>query len=206
MSDKLFFSLTLILAAAFVFLALNPLAVRSPSGPVSGGGRDATDITVAGPELHRFVSGNLGRLEIAPPDEGGAPVLHISRLADQPYEDPRSGPHLILAEDVEYALEGREVEVIIEARATGAFSASEFQIDYLAKPGEESGWKTFELTPQFASYSLRFKTPVRGDTQSYDYVGVRPVAPDKRRTMEVRSVRVHALGPKASPAPKSAMP
>ena len=200
MSDKLFFSLAFILAVAFVFLALNPLAERPPSGPVSGGGRDATDITVGGPELHRFVAGNLGRLEIAPPDDGGPPVVHISRLAEQTYEDPRSGPHLILAEDVEYALESRDVEVIVEARSTGAFSASQFQVDYFAKPGAESGWKTFDLTPKFATYSLPFKTPPRGDVQGYDYLGIRPVAPDKRRTMEVRSVRIHALGPKSAPA------
>ena len=191
---------THILAVAFVFLALNPLGDRPPSGPVSGGGRDATDITVGGPELHRFVAGNLGRLEIAPPDEGGPHVVHISRLAEQVYEDPRSGPHLILAEDVEYALESRDVEVIVEARSTGAFSASQFQVDYFAKPGAESGWKTFDLTPTFAAYSLPFKTPPRGDVQGYDYLGIRPVAPDKRRTMEVRSVRIHAVGPKTAPA------
>ena len=30
----------------------------------------------------------------------------------------------------------------------------------------------------------------------YDVLGIRPVAPDKRRTMEVKAVRVHAVGPK----------
>jgi hypothetical protein len=197
MSDKLFFPLAFLLAAAFVLLALNPWADRPPSGPVSGGGRNAEDITIAGAELHRFIAGNLGRLEIAPPDGGsGAPVLHISRLAEQAYEDPKSGPHLVLAEDVEYALEHRDIEVIVEARATGAFAASQFEVDYLAKPGFESGWKSFELTPQFKTYSLPFKTPPRGDELGYDYLGIRPVVPDKHRTMEVRSVRIHAVGPK----------
>jgi hypothetical protein len=196
MSDKLFFPLAFLLAAAFVLVALNPWADRPPSGPVSGGGRNAEDITIAGAELHRFVAGDLGRLDISPPDDGGAPVLHISRLAEQAYDDPKSGPHLVLAEDVEFALEHREVEVTVEARATGAFAASQFQVDYLAKPGFESGWQTFPLTAQFATYSLRYKTPPRGDELGYDYIGIRPVAPDKRRTMEVRSVRIHAVGPK----------
>jgi hypothetical protein len=200
MSDKLFFPLAFLLAAAFVLLALNPLADRPPSGPVSGGGRNAEDITIVGPELHRFVAGNLGRLEIAPPDgaPGQPPVVHISQLAEQVYEDPRSGPHLILAEDVEYALERREVEVTVEARGAGAFAASQFQIDYMAKPSEESGWKTSALTAQFATYTMRFKVPARGDAQGYDYIGIRPVAPDKRRTMEVRSVRIRAVSPKST--------
>jgi hypothetical protein len=93
-------------------------------------------------------------------------------------------------------LERREIEVIVEARSSGAFAADQFQVDYMAKPGEESGWKTFDLTSRFATYSLRYKTPPRGDVSGYDYIGVRPVAPDKRQTMEVRSVRIHALGPK----------
>ena len=72
MSDKLFFPLAFLLAAAFVLVALNPWADRPPSGPVSGGGRNAEDITIAGAELHRFVAGDLGRLDISPPDDGGA--------------------------------------------------------------------------------------------------------------------------------------
>lgn len=196
MPDRLFFPLALLVAAGLVVLALNPFADRPPTGPVSGGGRNAEDVSISGAELHRFVAGNLGRIEIAPEEGGGATVMHINRMADQVYDDPRSGPHLVLAEDVEYALENREVEVLVEARATGAFAASRFEIDYMAKPGAESGWKTFSLGPRFATYALKFRTPPRGDDLGYDYIGIRPVAPDKRRTMEVRSVRIHAVGPK----------
>ena len=80
--------------------------------------------------------------------------------------------------------------------ATAVAAVKAGAIDYLAKPGFESGWQTFPLTAQFATYSLRYKTPPRGDELGYDYIGIRPVAPDKRRTMEVRSVRIHAVGPK----------
>jgi hypothetical protein len=199
MRDSHFFPLAAIVAGAFVFTALQPFADRAPRGPASGGGRNAEDITIAGAELHRFVPGNFDGLTIANPPEGGPPVLRITRLADQIYEDPRSGAHLPLAEDVEYALESREIEVVIEARSAGDFAASEFEADYFAKPEGESGWEEFTLTREFALYRFKFKTPPRGETAGLDYIGIRPVAPDKRRVMEVRSVQVHAVGPKTAP-------
>ncbi|MBI1362224.1 MAG: hypothetical protein GC155_18265 [Alphaproteobacteria bacterium] len=196
MSDRLFFPAAFLVAVAFVLLALQPWAVRPPHGPVSGGGRNAEDVTLSGEELHRFIAGNAGALDIVALQPKQAPILRVTRLADQVYDNPQSGPNLVFAEDVEYALENREIEVTIEARSTGEFAASEFQADYMARPDQESGWKTFELTREFAPYSFTYKTPPRGKTLGYDYLGVRPVAPDKRRTMEIRSIRVHATGPK----------
>jgi len=197
MPDRLFFPLALLLAAAFVFIALRPFDDRAPRGAVSGGGRNAEDVTVTGQELHRFLAGKSPGLSIE--TESGQPIARITRLADEAYEDPRSGPHLVLAEDLEYAFESRPVEVIIEARSVGDFAATQFQADYLARAGGESGWQTFTLTPEFAPYAFTWTTPKRGDSEGYDFIGVRPVAPDKRRTMEIKSIRIHALGPKELP-------
>ena len=84
------------------------------------------------------------------------------------------------------------------ARAAGEFGASQFEANYFAKAEAETGWKAFDLTPTFQTFSLSFDVPARGETQGYDYIGIRPVAPDKSRTMEVRSVRVHTLSGKKS--------
>ncbi len=201
MPDSLFFPLSALVAAGFVFLALQPFADRPPTGPVSAGNRNAEDILVEGRELHRFVPGTIGGLSILSEetDEPGQEVLRITRLADQIYDDPRQGPHIVLAEDVEQALASRPIEVIVEARSTGEVAATEFQINYLARPNEESGWTTFTLTPEFAPYALQWTTPERTDSLGYDYLGIRPVAPDERRSVEIRSVRVHATGLKILP-------
>jgi hypothetical protein len=198
MRDRHFFPLAAILAGAFVFTALQPFADRCPRGPASGGGRNAEDITIAGREFCRFVPGNFDGLALIEPADGAPPVLRITRLATDTYEDPRVGPNLPLAEDVEYALESREVEVVINARSAGDFAASEFEANYFARPEGESGWQKRALTSEFQDYSFTYKTPSRGDSEGRDYVGIRPVAPDKRRVMEVRSVRVHAVAPKVS--------
>lgn len=196
MSDRLFFPLALLIAGAFVFLALQPFADRPSRGPLSGGGRNAEDVVAEGEELYRFVPGETGGLTIEPASGQEDALLRINRLAEQAYEDPRSGPHLVLAEDLEYAFEDRKIEVVIEARAAGEFGASQFEAAYMARGGEESGWRMFELTPEFVDYSFTWTVPPRGDGEGYDFVGVRPVAPDKRRSMEIRSLRIRAVGAK----------
>jgi len=209
MRDRYFFPLAAALAAAFVLTALQPFVDRLPTGPCSAGGRNAEDVTCAGKELHRFVPGSFDGITYITPPDGGAPFLRITRLADEAYEDPRSGPNLALAEDLEYAFESRLVEVVIEARSVGDFAASQFEADYFAKSEGESGWKRFDLTPEFKLYAFTFDVPPRGDTAGNDYIAIRPVAPDKRRVMEVRSVRIHAVGPKhlaPEPAPSGLLP
>ena len=199
MRDFLFFPVSALMAAAFVFVALDPLAERLPSGPVSGGGRDAQDVTVGGAELNRFIVGETGgaTLNLMRP-EGGEAFLRIDRaVAD--YADPRLGPHLTLAEDLEYALESRPIEVVIEARSVGDFAATHFEANYFAKIDGQSGWRQFDLTRDFQPYTLTFHTPRRGREEGYDYLGIRPVTPDKHRVMDIRSVRIRSTAEKSEP-------
>ncbi len=200
MRDRIFYPLAFALAGAFVFMALQPYAERLPSGAVSGGGRNAEDVTISGVELNRFVVGEVGGIgmDVVATGEGN-PVLRIDREATASYEDPRLGPHLVLAEDVEYAMESRPIEVIVEARSVGEFPASRLEVNYFSKAEGESGWQGFDLTPEFQPYTLAFFAPQRGGDMGYDYVGIRPVAPDKHREMEVRSVRIRTVGPKGTP-------
>ncbi len=200
MRDFLFFPLAGALASTFIFVAANPFASHLPSGPVSGGGRNALDVTVQGEELNRFVLGQQAgvTLDLVTP-EGGKAFLRIDRQSSAKYDDPRLGPHLILAEDLEYALESRPIEVVIEARSVGDFPASEFEANYFAKTESESGWQKFTLTREFQTYTLTYFTPKRGREEGYDYIGIRPVSPDKHRVMDVRSVEIRSAGKKSTP-------
>jgi hypothetical protein len=196
MRDRLFFPLSATLAAAFVFMAIQPFADRPPRGPLSAGGRNVEDVTMQDRELYRFLPGNFGGLQIIKPKDGQPTLLQITRQAEQTYENPQYGPHVIIASDIELAFEGRTVEVIIEARSAGEFPASRFEAFYQASPDGGSGWIGFDLTPEFAPYTFQFNTPPRGPVESYDWFALRPVAPDKERTMEVKSVRFHTVSPK----------
>lgn len=199
MQDRYFFPLAAAVAGAFIFTAIQPFADRCPSGPLSGGGRNAEDITARDREFCRFVPGNYDGLKIIETPEGK--VLRITLLATESYEDPRSGPHIVLAADLEFAFESRPVEVVIEARAAADSGATQFQANYFAMNEGESGWQTFDLTPEFKPYPFTFNVPSYIGTEGYDYVAIRPVVPDKKRAMEVRSVRIHAVGPKKAPPP-----
>lgn len=196
MRDRLFFPLAFILASSFILMALNPFSERLPSGPVSAGAGNAEDVTVKDRELYRFQPGNYDSIKFVPASGETPAAIQITRKASEDYQDPRSGPHLVFAEDVEFAMGNRKIQIDIEARAAGNFGASQFQADYFAKTEGESGWRTFDLTPEFQTFSFEFDTPVRGETIGYDYLGIRPIAPDKQRSMEVRSIRIHTLTPK----------
>jgi len=205
MRDTVFFPIAAALASAFVFTALQPFVDRPPRGPLSGGGRNAEDLTVQGRELNRFLPGNYDGIRVITPPGATEPVLQITRSVEEQYDDPRSGPNIVLAEDLEWAFESRPIEVVIEARSAGDFPASQFEADYFARTESESGWHKFDLTPDFKPYSFTYKVPPRGPIEGHDYIGIRPVVPDKHRVMEVKSVRIHVLGPKvkdqAAPPP-----
>jgi hypothetical protein len=203
MKDRFFFPAAAAVAAAMILLALQPFSDRPPRGPLSGGGRNAEDVVLEGRELHRFIAGETGALSVEPNEEG-VDMLTLSLGGGAEYADPRAGPHVALAEDLEFAFENRPVEVTIVARSKGEFAAGAFEAAYLARPGQDSGWRRFELTPDFASYVFQWTTPPRGSSQGYDFIGVRPVAPDNRRTLDIRSVRIRSVGPKETaeaPAP-----
>lgn len=200
MRDRYFFPLAAVVAGAFIMTALQPFMPRPPRGPLSCGGcANPEDVTAAGKELHRFVPGNFEGIALVQTPEG--PILQITRLAEQAYEDPRSGPHIVIAEDLEYAFESRAIEITIEARAAADAGASEFETNYLARAEGESGWQTFPLTTDFKEYAFTFEAPPRGPTEGYDYLGIRPVVPEKRRVMDVRSIRIRSVGPKTAPPP-----
>ena len=199
MGALLSFPVSASVAAAFRSVELERLAERLPSGPVSGGAGNALDVTIAGAELNRFIVGETrgATLDLMRP-EGGEPLLRIDRaVAD--YADPRLGTHLTLAEDLEYALESRPIEVVIEARSVGDFAASQFEANYFAKLDGQSGWRQFDLTREFQPYTLTFHTPRRGREEGYDYLGIRPVTPDKHRVMDIRSVRIRSTAEKSEP-------
>lgn len=200
MRDFFFFPLAGALASTFIFVAANPFSSHLPTGPVSGGGRNALDITVKGEELNRFEPGQQAgaSLSLVQPD-GGAAFLRIDRPAGKTYDAPRLGPHLVLAEDLEFALESRPIEVVIEARAVGDAPAAAFEANYFAKTESESGWKRFALSKEFQSFTLSFYTPKRGREEGYDFIGVRPVTTDGHATVDVRSVEIKSVGKKATP-------
>lgn len=193
MSDYIFFPITFIVGALCVYIAMQPFAERLPTGPVSGGSDGAMNIVVDGSDLYRFRTGGPGGIDVLQ-DEAGEPILRVMRRAGETYDDPRMGAHLILAQDVEFAFQSNAVQVEIVARSGQEYGARAFEANYFAKPGAESGWRSYELTNEFKTYVLNWRPPRYSGVNGYDYLGVRPEILGKRRAVEIRSIRLSASG------------
>lgn len=199
MSDRMFFSLIALLAVGMVVVAINPFADRKPSGPVSSAGRNALDLVIKGDELYRFVAGNVGALTLVEPGEGRPEtLLHVYLERREAYDTPLYGPHLVLDADLERNYEGRRIRVTVTARPAPDWSASEMEVNYSTGRSGESGWERFALSPEFRDYSFEYDVPHADSEMGYDYLAIRPVAPDKQRAVAVAAIRIEGLGAKRS--------
>ena len=194
--DQLFFPIVVLLAVTMVVLALRPFADRKPSGPVSGAGRDALNLTIEGDELYRFVAGTVGTLDLVDAEGGNPTLITISLEAREAYDTPLYGPHLVLEADLERNYEGRDLEITVEARSSEEWGASAMEVNYSTGRFGESGWETFNLTPDFKSYSFIYEVPHTDSSMGHDYLAIRPVVPEKQRSMTVWSIRLRGIGDK----------
>ena len=188
--DKAFFPLVALLFLGMITIALEPFVQRKPSGPMSGAGADRMNLTINGDNLYRFRAGSVGEIELEDADDGT--VLIIDLEAREAYDTPRYGPHLQLDSDLELHYAGRLMEILIEARAASEWGASQMQANYSTGSNGESGWVTLPLSTSFETYSFQYQVPDNNGSQEYDYLAIRPVVPDKRRAIEIRSITLKA--------------
>lgn len=188
MSDRVFFPLAILLAALLVLLALQPAFGRLPSGPVSVGDMDYSQVEVAGLQLNRLRAGGDADIELVR-DGPEAPYLRIETLAGQLTEDPLRGPHFELAADLEVQFSGFEMTIEVRARPGEERGAEQMMVNYSTGRDGESGWHVFDLKPDWETFSFTYRVPVKSGENALDYLAIRPVTPDKSRTLLVDAVR-----------------
>lgn len=188
MTDRIFFPSALLVAILMVALAVLPGMNAVPTGPVSGGNTDYRRIEVSGAQLNRFVAG--GDVDISIERVDGQPALRIEVEAGTLADDPLRGPHFVLDRDLETVFAGREIQVTVRARAADRFGAEQMRVNYSVGAAIESGWQTFTVTREFTDQSFTWTPPPRaeGTDAGYDYLGIRPVVPEKQRAIYVQSV------------------
>ncbi len=192
MNDRVFFSSALLLAMLLVLLALQPAAGALPSGSVSGGDTDYTEVTVDGRDLNRIVAGGESRITLI--GDGNDRVLRIETEAGVLSEDPIKGPHFRLAADLEAVFERQTLEITVRAKPSARYGAQEFIANYTTGKDGESGWTRFDMVPRFADYAFTYRVPRRGSDHGVDYLAIRPVTPEKRRAIEIESITLRPLG------------
>lgn len=187
MPDKLFFPLTAILAALLVLLALQPAMGALPSGPVSVGDMNYAQVTVRGDDLNRIVGGGEAEIDLIRASE--PTHLSIETLAGMLSDDPVLGPHFPLAADLEVQFSGFEVTVTVTAKPGEERGATQMMVNYSTGRDGESGWQVFDLHRDWSSFSFTYEVPVKSGENALDYLAIRPVTPDKSRSLLISEVR-----------------
>ncbi|MEQ9436515.1 hypothetical protein [Hyphomonas sp.] len=200
MRDRFFFPAALVLVAIMVFLAIRPGIGALPTGPVTGDGANYGRITIEGDYLHKVFAGGNARTELTKGPDGES-LLLISADAGALRDEPELGPHFRLAADIETQFSGMTIRVTVRARPTDDRGAMQLAVNYSAGRVGESGWKVFDLKPEFSDFTFDYDVPrIEGD-QAVDYIGIRPVVPDKARAVLVERITFERIGPWAMDDP-----
>jgi len=120
-------------------------------------------------------------------------AIEIGVDADSLSDDPVLGPHFPLAADLEVQFSGFEIEVTVRAKPGETRGATQMQVNYSTGRNGESGWQVFDLKPDYDSYRFTYEVPLHSGEQGLDYLGIRPVVPDKSRTLLVEGVEFRRL-------------
>ncbi|MEM0984994.1 MAG: hypothetical protein AAGJ32_01995 [Pseudomonadota bacterium] len=186
MRDLYFYPIAAMLAGALVFVAMSPAFGALPSGPVSVGNGEYSTVTVSGLQINRMQPG--GDASLALIDTGATSAIEIGVDVDTLSEDPVFGPHFPLAADLEVQFSGYELDITVRAKPGPTRGATQFRVNYSTGRGEESGWQVFDLKPDYDDYTFTYNVPVRTGEQGLDYLAIRPIVPDKSRTLLVEKV------------------
>jgi hypothetical protein len=95
---------------------------------------------------------------------------------------------------MEVQFSGFTVRCTIRARPADTRGALQMEANYSAGRVGDSGWQVFDLQREFQDYSFEYDVPVIEGEQGVDYLGIRPVVPDKSRALIVESVKFERLG------------
>lgn len=193
MSDFVFYPIALIAALAIVAAAALPGRDRMTCGSVSGAGTNYQRIVVDGDDLCRFEAAGQSDIEL---NFTGDTIdfVTVSAEAGKLGDRPDRNPHFRLAADIELQFSGHEIEVIIVARPSQSGGAFAFEANYSAGIEGNSDWRKFDLQRGFSRHTFTWTVPPRtGEEQAVDYLAIRPVVPEKTRSIDIQSVTFRRL-------------
>lgn len=192
MADRVFYPLVILIAIALIAAALapGPARLREARAELAGAG-DA--VVARGTALQHLQTGDGIGFEAGPDEDGPA---YIRARASKPSDAPplSAGLFLSLSPAQERALAGRALRVSVVARARGSSPAEEFKFGYfVADERSDSGWKTFQPTPDFETYSFTFTPAKKTGEPNPDYVGLWPDAEGENRTLDIAQIAVRPV-------------
>lgn len=186
MRDKIFFPLAALILVGMVFLALQPGIGKLPTGAVAGDGLNYRRIVIEDAYLNKVVAGGDASVRLL--RDGGTYLLFIEAEHEKLAAAAEAGPHFRLAADIEQQFSGQRIRVTARVRPADARGAHQVEVNYSAGRIGESGWQAFDLEAGFADFSFEYDVPLMQGEQGVDYLGIRPVIPDKSRAIVVERI------------------
>ncbi|MEE2920247.1 MAG: hypothetical protein VYC38_00660 [Pseudomonadota bacterium] len=193
MRDRIFFPLAILLAVGMVLLAVWPAFGRLPDGAVTGDGANYDRIVVEGAFLNKILAGGDVTTELVRDGEGDF-LLYIEALEGLLGPDPEEGPHFRLASDLEVQFSARRIRCTIRMRPADQRGAMQANAIYSVGREGDSGWQTFDLSPEFQDFSFEYDVPRHIGDQAFDYFAVRPVVPEKSRALLIERITFERIG------------
>ena len=161
---------------------------------MAGDGANYNKITIEGDYLHKVFAGGNAKTELVDGPDNKT-LLYIEAETGALRDEPELGPHFRLAADIEAQFSGKTVRITVRARPADDRGAMQIAMNYSAGRVGESGWRIFDLKPEFSDLSFDYDVPrIEGD-QGVDYLGIRPVVPNKSRAVLIERITLDRIGP-----------
>lgn len=84
---------------------------------------------------------------------------------------------------------GQTLKITVVARQGSVKPVGRFDVGYFTVGAQDSGWQTFDLSPEFREYSFTF-TPAKTSGSGNDYFGIWPDVAGRSQSMDVQSMSV----------------
>lgn len=187
--DRFFYPLIALLIVLIVTVAMLPSCRESLTD---------TDIRTQG---YLALGDDLALIEASPGttvsfvgETGGQPAFvtasaHLARSA----APPSAGVFAPLGSDYERVFAGKNLRMTLTARQGSANPVETFRMGYFTAGPGDSGWQTFQLTPEFQDFSFTFTPPLPNDEPDLDYFGVWPDEEGQQREMDISKFQIEVL-------------
>ena len=187
--DRFFYPLLIVVITMIVIVAMLPSC------------RDNLSETEIVSEGYLVQGDDLALIQASP----GTTVLFVGKTSAEPAfvtaaahlsrsSAPASaGVFAPLGSDYEQALAGRDLRMTVTARQGSTNPTDSFRVGYFTAGAGDSGWKIFDLTPEFQDYSFTFTPPVPTEAPDLDYFGVWPDEEGEQREMDISRFKIEVL-------------
>ncbi len=193
MRDIIFYPLIALVVLVMVIAGVYEGWTQPKCGPFGGaeGPADYSLIILNGGDLCRMEGAQGYELDL------DNDVLTIRAEETALVSGVHENAHFRLGPDLKTAYFGQKLRISLTVKPTDSGGAQAFEFNYSSGFVRDTGWTRFDLKPDWDTYTAEVNIPqkVLEAPGGFDYISIRPVVPEKTRSIELREIRFRKLGP-----------